>query len=753
MRLGRRLAAGNLRALKTTSAPDASLDPVGTDALPNAEPAFLKHPAKRRFDIAGFWRQAVADQALRWPLFAPVALMLGAGVYMTLPVEPDWAPLIAATLIGLALWRALIGRGAGRASLLCLMLACAGGGALAGKIRTVAMAAPVLVREIGPVRVEGVVEEIDAGQSSRRLRIAVRAIEGLPQALTPRFVRVAHKGEIRVGPGRAVTCNAILSPPPAPVVPGDYAFHRDAYFQQLGGVGFALGECQPLATPPPATLVERGMRWIGALRRAIAEHVNETAGQAGGGMSAAMISGDRSFIEPEDAEALRASGLAHLISISGVHMVLAGGIFFFIVRYTWPLIEPLALRVPAVKAGALFAIIACSLYFGISGGEVATQRSWIMALIAFGAKLFDRPAISLRSLAVALVVVVLIQPESVVTPGFQMSFAASAALIALYEVWPKLDRPSQPGVIARVAAWFVGATSTSIVASFATMPFALYHFDRAAVFSVLANLAATPVISFITTPAAAAAALAAPFGLEAPFFWVMGQSVGWVVEIAHRSAELAPDENLHGLPVAGIVWASIAILIAIVMARHGRLLALVPAIFAVAAWTSAPTPVAYVARDGAVFVKAGEQWLEMTDWRSENGLDPLAIKGAKAKSPCPGKGQPCRIEQPYGAYEIVDADSGAMPAPFALPPTSPLSGQRSGLRGEGGKPARPPKRLACPSPVRLEFKAADGSAPLRIDPCEIAKQGGAVLETTSPGRRLRIAPPDTGRPWSPHTEV
>ena len=113
-------------------------------------------------------------------------------------------------------------------------------------------------------------------------------------------------------------------------------------------------------------------------------------------MSAAMISGDRSFISPDDAEALRLSGLAHLLSISGVHMVLAGGIFFFLVRMLWPLCEPLALRVPSVHVAAFAAITACTLYFLISGMEVATQRSYVMAMIGFGAKLFDRPAISLK---------------------------------------------------------------------------------------------------------------------------------------------------------------------------------------------------------------------------------------------------------------------------------------------------------------------------------------------------------------------
>lgn len=238
------------------------------------------------------------------------------------------------------------------------MLACIGIGAVAGKIRTQLVAAPILKEQIGPVRLEGVVAEIDASERSRRVRIDVRAIERLSPEQTPEFVRFSYHGEMPFSPGRAVACRAILSPPPRPVVPGGYEFHRDAWFQQVGGVGFSTGGCEPLANPPPADALGHVFYWLGAVRRAIAVPVNAAAGEGGGGISAAMVSGDRSFISPADAEALRLSGLAHLLSISGVHMVLVGGIVFFIIRFLWPLIEPLALWVPSVKAAALGAILA-----------------------------------------------------------------------------------------------------------------------------------------------------------------------------------------------------------------------------------------------------------------------------------------------------------------------------------------------------------------------------------------------------------
>ncbi len=634
---------------------------------------------------------------------------------MTAPFEPGWQLLLGATLPFALGWLVLRRRGP-ILGLLLALAASAGIGAIAGKIRTELIATPMLKEEIGPVRIEGVVAEIDASERSRRIRIDVRAIEGLTPEHTPDFIRFSYKGDIPFNPGRAVACKAILSPPPRPVVPGDYEFHRDAFFQQLGAVGFSTGGCEPLPTPPPASVVDEFNYWIGAVRRAISQHVYDEAGEAGGGMSAAMVAGDRSFITPDDAEALRLSGLAHLLSISGVHMVLAGGMVFFIIRFLWPLAEPLALRVPSVKAAALGAVIACTLYFLISGMEVATQRAYVMALIGFGAKLFDRPAISLRSLAVALTVVVLLQPEAVVSPGFQMSFAASGALIALYEMWPKIDRPDRPGIFVRMGAWVVGATATSLVASLATMPFALHHFDRAALFSVLANIVSTPIITLWTTPAAAMAAAAAPFGLEEPFLWLLGKSLEVVLIIARYSVEASPEVDLPRLSATGMAFSATAIAMFCLLTRQRRIFAAIPGAVAIAAWFTGPQAVGYVSNDGSVFLKAEQGWLELADWRVENGLNPLIIGDDIRKAPCMGKGIDCWMDLPPGQFTVVSSSN--LPAP------------------------------PCPTSSALTLTPTEAAASFPIHPCEVIGKGGAAIEMAGANPQLRPAEMQSGRAWT-----
>ena len=695
------------RALKTTSAPllASGVPEPGAGAK---KPGFFGR-------LGRFLSGAINDQALRWPLLAPLALTVGAALYMSAPFEPGWGWLLGGTLPVMALWALVRRRGVSGLALLLAMLACVGIGAIAGKVRSGLVAAPILKEEMGPVRIEGVIAEIDASERSRRVRIDVRAIERLSPEQTPEFVRFSYRGDMPFGPGRAVACRAILSPPPRPVVPGDYEFHRDAWFQQLGAVGFSIGACEPLAVSPPASGMDQFSYWLGAVRRAIATHVNAEAGEGGGGMSAAMVSGDRSFITPADAETLRLSGLAHLLSISGVHMVLVGGMVFFLIRFLWPLIEPLALRVPSVQAAALGAIIACTLYFAISGMEVATQRAFIIALIGFGAKLFDHPALSLRSLAVALAVVVLFQPEAMVTPGFQMSFAASGALIALYEIWPKMDRPDRPGIFSRIGGWIVAAAATSLVASLATMPFALHHFDRAALFSVLANIVSTPVITLWTTPAAAMAAIAAPFGFDEPFLWLMGKSLELVLFIARYSVEISPEFDLPRLGGAGMALAAVAIAIFCVFTRRGRAFAFVPAVAAVTIWLSAPQAVGYVADDGSVFLQDEDTWLELTDWRVDNGLNPLIIGDKIATAPCPGKGGACSLDILAGRATVDPS------------PEPPVTG--------------------CPIASSLTIQPAAGER-LTVRPCEAVGRGGAAIDVDDGALTLRLAQMQSGRAWT-----
>lgn len=673
--------------------------------------------------------QLAAAVAFRLPLLAPLALSGGAAIYLYADAEPRWITLaipFGLSVCGVVLLPGLR-MGWLRWVFAALMLASLGAGV--AKLRAVAVASPVLEREIGPVRIEGRLVEIDANDRNRRLRLETYAVAGLGREDTPRFVRFSYRYPIEFVPGRSLSCLAFLSPPPRPTIAGEYDFGRAAWFEQLGAVGFAVNECQPLYAPPPSGVAERASYVVAAVRRTIAEHVVSISGAAGGAFAAAVVTGDRSYMDPADVEALRQSGLAHLLAISGLHMALAGGAFFLGLRVAWPFMGPLALRMPAVKVAAAGAIIGCTLYFLLSGGSVATQRAFIMALIAFSAKLLDKPALSLRSLSVAFVVIVLIHPEAVITPGFQMSFAATAALIGSFEAWPQRRSSSPRTTNEKFRSWGLGVLTTSVTASVATFPFALFHFERAASLSVLANLIVTPMVSLWAAPAAVASLVASIVGLQEPFLKLLGAGLGMILSVAHWVSDIGWEVGFN--PVTGSVLGLAILSIALFGVLPGRLrylsiLALLPA---AAMWFGSKTPVAYVGADGNLFVRDEAGWVEFGGWRVGDELSPLSLQDELRVSECRPRNERCLVVHGPGSL-LVEV------------------GERADHAGEVAIDA---DCLVSRPMIRLAIEGA--SRPVDIDPCRLA--GGVSVEVFREADELQVLERrlQTGRPWSPPSRV
>lgn len=197
--------------------------------------------------------------------------------------------------------------------------------------------------------IEGWVQSVEPGTKGNRLRLRVHAIAGVDTSDTPKFARVTHRLSLNVSPGRFVRCWSVLRPPPAPSLQGDYDFQRQAWFEQLGGVGYVQGRCRGGTLGAPVDLRAQLALKVASFRRKLAVYVNEKAGARGGGFAAAIVSGDRSFMSTTDQEALRGSGLAHLLAISGLHMGIVGGMIFLILKRVFAMIEPLALRIAVQK--------------------------------------------------------------------------------------------------------------------------------------------------------------------------------------------------------------------------------------------------------------------------------------------------------------------------------------------------------------------------------------------------------------------
>lgn len=512
---------------------------------------------------------ALARQSDRWGLWSSVVFGLGCAGYFALPAEP----VAALAFLSLALSAGLFVAGrlwpGGRVAALALSL-CAF--TLAGfgvaKLRSEAVSGPIAPAMERPVNLEGwVVDVVNPGQSGSRILLAPVKIEGLSPDETPTRVRITLRPEAAAPrPGEAVSILGLLNPPPGPASPGGYDFARDAYFESIGGVGFALGPPKApgvLATPPSRLALT--MR-INAARWALAERIVASMGAETGGLAAAMVTGHQAFIPPEQIEHMRVSGLAHIISISGLHMATVGGFVFAAVRFgvaAWP---RLALRVSSKKVAALAGLGAVGAYLLVSGAPAPAERAAITASVAFAAVIFDRRAISLHGLGIAALLVLLIHPEAVTEPGFQMSFAATAALVALAEAWPhpirEINAPWPIRTAQTAGAWLLASLAASFVAGMATGPFALQHFNRMATFGLVANLAAAPISSFLMMPALAVGAALTPLGLGDLPLMAAGWGISMIAGIARIAAEapgaglLVPSAPSWALPAAflGILW-------------------------------------------------------------------------------------------------------------------------------------------------------------------------------------------------------
>ena len=500
----------------------------------------------------------MARQADRWTLWTPVAFGCGAATYFTLLREPQvWVGIAGVTVAGGLLLAAGRWSGARAATAALVLLACALGGFAMAKLRTEGAKAPVAGAEARPQRLEGWVMDIASpGAGGPRLLIAPSRIGDWAPAATPIRVRITLRGGYLPAPGEPISVLAVINTPPQPASPGSYDFARDAFFQSVGGVGFALGPVQtwyPREQPP--WRLRMTMR-INALRWALTRRIVDTLGVKSGGLAAAMTTGHDAFIPKAQVDDLRAAGLAHIISISGLHMAIVGGFVFAIARFAiaaWPW---LALRIPGKKLAAGLALASVLAYLVLSGAPPPAERSAVTAAVAFGAMLFDRQAISLHALALAALVVLFLQPEAVTQPGFQMSFAATAALVALAEVWPhpvkEINTPWPIRIVQGMWTWTLAGAAASFVAGTATGPFAMQHFNRISTWGLISNMVTEPISGFLMMPGLAIGAVLTPFGLGA---WPL-RVAGFAIDLMNRVAHIAATAPYAQLNVAsGPAWA------------------------------------------------------------------------------------------------------------------------------------------------------------------------------------------------------
>ncbi len=558
-------------------------------------------------------------------LWTPVAFGIGAASYLGLKVEPPLWPFAA--IAGVAVVAAVAIRHWGRsraATAIAALVAVATCGALGGKLRTELVAAPVISQGFGVATVDGWVMDVaNPSASGERLVVAPVRIAGLALDRTPHRLRIVVPSGAALGPGAAIRVETLLDPPPGPAAPGAFDFARDAWFEGVGGVGLAKKPAQIITLAAPPWRLELAMA-VNAWRWSLAERLHADVARVMGsndrgasGLAAAVTTSHEDWLDNDTRDELRASGLAHMLAIAGLHMAAVAGFVFFATRLgiaAWPW---LALRVQGKKVAAVGGLVVVALYLTLSGAHPPARRAAITASVAFLAILLDRRAISMHSLSLAALLILIAQPEAVAEPGFQMSFCATAALVALAEVWPirapAIGLPWPIAALQRLRDWTIAALMVSFVAGTATGPFAIQHFNRVANYGVPANLSADLVASVVMMPAlalgVAAESLDLPRLFTDPPLFVAGWAARTVVGLG-RTFALAPGSGLTfpSAPLIALVIAFLGIVFACLWRGRLRWLGL-PLAAAVALWPRGQPPIAWVASDGddAAIVVAGQE--------------------------------------------------------------------------------------------------------------------------------------------------
>jgi competence protein ComEC len=536
--------------------------------------------------------EAERDRLALW-----LAVGLGAGilVYFALPAEPPLG--LGFALLGLAIAFVWVGRG--RRLLLeggAILLLSVAAGFLCAEIRTRTVSAPVLAGAVTGT-VEGRLVSLDAGsRGGQKALIQVMTLEHVPQAQWPRLVRITiHNAPARLRAGDVIRLRGHLEPPAGPAAPGAYDFAMRSYFQGIGAVGYALAAPELIAAAAPESGLDTLLSWIERGREDLGARIAARLDGTVSGVAIAFTTGLRTDIPKDANNALRNSGLYHLISISGVHMSAVALALFFALRLALASIPPIALRYPIKKWAAGLSIAGAFVYLIFTGCSVPTVRSFVMVALVFLAVMTDRRALTMRNVALSAALILILLPESVLDVSFQMSYAATMALIATFEEWRA--RRQETGVF-WLFPYFAAMLMTGLVAGIATAPFSLFHFQTATPLGLIANLIAIPLTDLLIMPAAFGIYLLAPLGWEAPAVWILGKACAVLLWAADVVSKL--PGAVQGVPAgtpAALVFMTFGGLWLMLWRRPWRRFAILPVLAGVFLWTQASGPDILVDRE------------------------------------------------------------------------------------------------------------------------------------------------------------
>jgi competence protein ComEC len=567
--------------MQWTSAPN-----IGEAPLPQRARSYWK----ARFSAAREELEKLLEgERAQLPPWFVVGFGAGIAAWFALDQPGQWQAFLCAAAALSLLGFGLGGGRAGRA-LGWFALAATVGCALVWA-RSIWVAQPRLER---PVVVEfgGLVNGVDHLVAKQTVRLLLAPTDGS----LPHTVRVSideDKLPAGIAPRAAIRVRARLAPPPPMALPGTYDFARDAWFKGIGAVGKALG---------PVTVVHPAQpKGLDGAREGLRRHIAARLPGGSAGIAIALVTGDQNAVDQSDADAMRRSGLTHLLSVSGLHIAAVVAFAMFLTLKLLALSEWLALRFNLMLVAAAVGAAAGIGYTLLTGAQVPTVRSCVAALLILGGIALGRDAISIRLIAVGALLVLLFRPEAVAGASFQMSFAAVTAIVALHSTrWARsLFQRRDEGMFGRLSREIATLIATGLAVELALIPLALFHFHRAGLYGVGANIIAIPLTTFVIMPLEAGALLLDIAGWGRPLWFLCGASIDGLLGLAHWVASttgavaLMPSMPVwaFGLMVAGGLWLCL-------WTTRLRLAGLVPILIGAAGAALSPAPDLLITGDG-----------------------------------------------------------------------------------------------------------------------------------------------------------
>lgn len=452
-------------------------------------------------------KQKFLDEADQWFNWIPVLIGTGMGIYYTLPVEPSIFFILPCLILGgLLAWFP-------KTRILSWLVAGIAFGIFMAQIRTIQKSHIILSHEYGPAMIEGTIDEIERYENGGRVVLQQVLLENISPDQTPTKIRLRLRQNMHLlDIGDRIKVRGVLNAPGRAVAPGSYDFARDLYFKEIGAVGYTMGAITLIKPDPQTTWGWRDQinQWRDHLNIKIRRMVPGDAGA----FVAALITGDRHGLAPDTMEQIRNAGIAHLIAISGMHIGMVAGLVFAVVRMILALVPRVVLYYPTKKWAAVMSGLVAGFYMLLAGATIPTQRAFVKVVLVLLAILLDRTAISMRLVAWAAIIILFIAPESILSPGFHLSFAAVIALVAFYEksqsMFKNLSHHNQG--FGKIIFYAAGLACTGLVAGLATAPYTAFHFHEVAQYGVITNMVAIPLMAVWVMPCLLAVLFTVPFG-------------------------------------------------------------------------------------------------------------------------------------------------------------------------------------------------------------------------------------------------